>query len=1384
MHAQRDSIGSPRWRGLLLALVVAHAAAFEIAAEPLDPARVPEPLRPWIDWALRGHESERCPAQTGGAATLCAWPSRLSLELGERGGSFAQEWQIHESSWVALPGDARHWPEGVRSGGRELAVVERNGGPSVRLAPGRHSLAGSFRWSPLPELLRIPPETALVRVTVDGRELAFARREQDGTLWLRERSETTVAEAESLEIDVQRKLVDEVPTRLVTRIALRVAGRPRERLFGRALPEGFAPQALQSPLPARLEADGRLRVQLRPGVWDLWLAARAEAPKPAIGPPQPEGPWAPSEIWVFEARPALRVVSVEGGEQVDPSQTTLPPAWRNLPAYLLGPGRVLSLVERQRGDADPAADALSLERNYWLDFDGRGYTISDRIAGSVRRSDRLELREPALLGRAALAGRDQQITRRAGAAALGVEVPKGPIALDADARAEDARGRIAAVGWDHDFRSLSAQLHLPPGWRLLHAAGADRAETTWISRWQLFDLFAVLVLAMGVAQLFGRRAGALALAALALCYTEPGAPRWLFAFALGAEALRLALPAGRLQRLTEWLRFAALALLVLASLAFAVSQLRQVMYPGRVGPPVWEQPIGLEQRMDSPQVFAPTEGAPAPGVEESAVVGESPNRVAAERKLASATSVTSFDAEEIVALSMDEGGSSGADDRNLTRYALDPNARLNTGPGLPNWQWTRVALSWSGPVPRDQELRLWLASPALNAVLGVLRIALLALLLARIARGADWSRGGRPRPAITAALVLLSMLGMTPGARAELPSPELLDELRARLLEPPECRPSCAEVSELRLVVAPASLRLELRADAAAPTAIPLPGGAASWIPAQVMVDAAPAVALARDAASGAIWVGLAPGHHRVVALGALPERSSLELALPLRPRRVQVEAEGWSVSGVRDDGTPDASLQLTRLRAAGEERSEPTLAPGQLPPFARVQRRLVLALDWSVATVVRRDGGAPDSALTVEIPLLPGESVTSADVRVAQGIASVTLPPGSSAAAFDSTLAVQENLTLGSPVGAPWIAVWQLDASPTWHVDSEGVPPIHSENALREWRLWPGEPVRLQIARPEAAPGATLTFDRVALSAAPGLRATDTSLALTLRSSLGGEHRITLPEGAELTSAAIDGNPLPLRQDGAQVVLPITPGRHEAALAWREPRGIAGGLVYRGPALDLGQESVNAELSLAPPQDRWLLFARGPSLGPAVLFWPMLGIFTVVAFGLARVPHSPLRAPSWWLLGLGLTQVPVAAAALVALWLLALGWRGARGAALPNRAFDLAQVALVLQSAAALVALFVSVQRGLLGLPEMQIAGNGSTAWELRWYQDRSDALLPQPSILSVPLWVYRGLMLAWSLWLAISLVGWLRTGARAFTEGGVWKPLRRGSAEAARNG
>jgi hypothetical protein len=1339
--------------------------ALQAMAEPLAPREVPEPLRPWISWVMRDHESELCPTLQGEAARhACAWPARLSLEADSSGAHFTQEWEVYAEGFVPLPGDEKIWPHEVKVDEVPVAVVWHAGAPSVRIGTGTHRASGTFLWDAPPPLLSVPRETGLLSLRLRGEAIAFPSRDEQGRLWLEPKA-SLGGEEDKIELHVMRLVEDEVPLLVETRIALQVAGKNRELSLPSALLPNLLPISLESPLPARIEHDGRLVLQVRPGRWQITLKARSEGPSNELTlPAASQAPTAPAatsaeaafdanEVWAFSARPALRLVDPEGVAALDPQQTLLPSEWRSYPAFLLTPGATLRLVERRRGDAEPAPDQLTLSRTLWLDFDGGGYTVHDVLGGTLTRSWRLEVTPEMTLGRVAIGGSDQLVTKLPGAQTVGVEVREAKPHIEADARLEGLHSQVPAVGWRSDFTEVAATLNLPPGWRLFHASGVDFAAPTWIAGWSLLDLFLVLITALAAGRLFGGIAGLLALLALVLSWTEPLAPRWLWPAALAVEALVRALPLGRVRDGARLLRLGILVALVVFVVPFLVKEVREATYPG-LEPP---EP-GASYTAAQPRVPAPT-GPSSLSLQEMSVAKEAPLRSSSAYVKATPEAVR--------------------------RWAPDPNALIPTGPGLPTWRWQSVTLRWQGPVRSAQELQLWLVPPAGNFVLAWLRVGLVALFALLLLRSPTRGQGFFPRPghgasgAVVSAAIGLLAATLAGDARADYPPQALLDALRERLVANPECAPQCAAIPRLRVEAVRGTLRARLELAVAFETGVPLPGNARGWSPSQVTVDSTPARGLLRDAA-GVLWIALSPGRHQIVMEGPLPNRDAIEIPLPLRPARVEApEAaqDGWRVEGIHEDGVPEQNLQLIRTQRADEH--EASEAPVPLPPFVRIERQLELGLDWQVTTHVVRVS-PKGAAIVLAVPLLPGESVTTEGVRVEAGRVAASLAPEVFEVAWNSVLAQGDVLLLQAPDTVPWSEVWRVDASPIWHVEAAGIPPNQSlaetEGSLprlREWQPWPGEQVRLTITRPEGVPGQTLTIDGASLSEAPGLRASDSTLELTLRSSRGGQHAVTLPPAAELEWVQIDNKPQPIRLEGGKVTLPVVPGLQTVAITWREPYGIS--RVLRTPQVDLGTPAVNVALRIQPPADRWVLAVAGPRRGPAVLFWSLLAVVALIAAGLGRLRLTPLRGWHWMLLGVGLTQVPVPVSLVVVGWLLVLGWRRERGAALGDRAFRGLQLVIALWTPLALASLFFAIQQGLLGLPEMQVRGNGSSASELLWYQDRSAALFPRALMVSVPLLVYRAAMLSWALWLAFALLGWLRWGWTCFGEGGLWRSRRR---------
>jgi hypothetical protein len=1108
----------------------------------------------------------------------------------------------------------------------------------------------------------------------------------------------------------------------------------------------------------------------------------------------------------------LRLVTLEGLTPVDPAQTTLPQAWRKFPSFVVQPSETLKFNESKRGDPQPAPDRLALRRNIWLDFDGRGYTEQDQISGTMNSSWRLEMPAPSVLGRAAVAGADQFITaladpkRPAGdanPASVGIEVRRGQASVVADSRIETDSRKISAVGWRNDFNSVSATLHLPPGWRLLAARGADASRSAWVAKWTLLDLFLLLIVTLSFGRLFGAKWGAVALVGVTLAYHEASAPIAPWLVALAFIALIRALPKD--SKFAKWLqagRVLALLFVALTLLPFMVSQVRQAMYP------VLEKRIqtvfsedgyqyGRGQVLHDEQTMPPPPPAAAP-VAAPAVEVNAENLVPQEKSDRMEVTGSSISMNARKEKSANISAKQNAQFR-LDNY--DSKAMIQTGPGLPGWTWNSHPLSWSGPVEQGQQLSLWLVSPAWNALLRVLCVVLLgAMLLCILEMIKRWPMGLTPKQgepfdltsfgaslkdklgkgekgskaAGSAVALLLAIATFThpPNTQAQLPTQEILDKLKARLTVPPSCLPQCASIPRMSVSAAGESIALRLEIHASEDVAVPLPGGAKDWRAQQVLVDGKTAGTVARDA-EGTLWLQVPRGVHQVQLIGNSNELDVIAFALPLKPNRVDSQLDGWTLDGVNDNAQADSSITLSRA-AGSKKRSDATAADSKqssIAPFFLVERSLSLGLQWQVTTRVLRltPGNTPAS---LEVALLDGESITTPEPRTDKGKALVSMAPQTTEVVWESTLKEAPEITLVASKQSNQFEVWQLNPGTQWHFTLSGIAvTAHQEDSRwsPKWQPWPGESVKIAVSKPAGVSGQTLTVDGTLVTVKPGARATDTTFTTTLRSSRGGQHVIQLPEGASLQNVEINGQSQPIRLTGRDVRLPLVPGTQKVRITWRESTGI--GTHFVTPQVNVNAPSVNARIQLAMPSDRWTLFVGGPAIGPAVLIWGVLIVMLVVAYGLGHVTLTPLKMVQWALLGIGLTQVHPLAGAIFVGWLFALGIRKTHWPALSASLFNLGQIALAAWTFIALAILIYFVSRGLLGSPNMQIEGNGATAQLLSWFADRASPTLPSAWVISVPLWIYRGLMLLWALWLAFALLQWLKWGWMCFTTDGYWR-------------
>ncbi|MDR0967085.1 MAG: hypothetical protein LBM75_11430 [Myxococcales bacterium] len=1428
------------------------AAAPPTEPLPLAPTPIPEALAGWTDWVLK--DAERCPeiatpGTAGSITNACAWISELSLDLNQGGGTFAMRAELFGKSSVILPGSKSIWPNGVRVDGKATPVILRNERPTVFLDPGTHAIEGAFVWKAPPPELGIPPATALLALTLHGKRVAApARLEATGALILQSTAEAmgpknaTARQAvkeKAIELTVHRKLVDELPLQLITRMNLEISGSQREERIGPVLPQGFIPMDLTSPLPARLGDDGFLTIQARPGQTTIVLTARLEhleRPTQVLSLPTTTDAahWVEEEYWVFDARPNLRQVSVTGAQSIDPNQTALPSDWRTLAAYQMTPETRLELTEKHRGerDADATNDALSLSRIAWLDFDGKGFSVADTILGRLRQNRRLTSSPPLELGRAELVGRENLLLTRFKEKedGAGVELRAGPLQLKTEGRQRRGSGeRGLALGWDQTFQSVSVELNLPPGWRLLAATGLGSGfgQDTWLDEWSLLALFLLLFSAVAAAKLYGKLAGALTFVTMLLVIPESMGVVIVALLLLACEACLRLFGATKLRGLFAVLRWASRLALLLVVGNLCLEQLGPGVHPilekpgydfGRVGS-IDRYGSGNGSRGGFRELFATSANALAEEAYEYDELAASPS---------SRSGLKGVFASSSNALGSSNQQSASEPKRTASQEALrlDPSAAAQTGMGLPHWHWRSHAIAFNGPVDGSSaQLRLWLVPPWLHRAFAFLRVllcaALVVLFFGLMKRFTRTTQTGStdptqtppsPKPKSAAAAASASLLALlfvalpttalaqseNPKGAGPIPSQQLLDELRGRLLAKPACSPTCASLAKLDLALdaTKSTMRAQLDIHAEAPATLALPGIDSLPFPTSAKLGSGKAALLRDD--KGVLWAFVPQGIHTLVLEGPIPPRGSFQILLPEQPRQIAVEAKDFSIEGIQQDGQVRGALRVTHLSVksvpnepdrnrgdapsagAGDDSDGSLWSISHFPPVFEVERTVRLGLTWQVETTLRRLTPATESAL-IDVPLLSGEKVLTANAQIKNGRLQVNLPPHVQTYSWSSALDQTEALELRASADLPIFERWQLDIGRIWHVEfGGGVPMLAADGKLPKgefstelalFRPLPGESLALKITRPDAIDGPRLTLDELHLEVRPGDSQLEATLDLSFQASLGRQHPIRLPADAKLTSVEFNGQELSLRvETDGRMTLPITPGKTNVRVVWTQPSAPA--FFYEMPEIDVGLPSVNVSTKVIVPRDRWILFAGGAPVGPVVRFWSLLAGMLLLAFVLGRFGRTKLGFGSWFLLLIGFAVISISIPTVLIMvgWFLFLAWRS-RAPDLTDWKFNLRQIVIVLWTIAALITLIVAVGAGLLGEPDMQISGNASGSFTLNWFWDRSAASLRQPWFISVPMLAYKGAMLLWALWLALSLVSWLRWGFAAFGQGGLWK-------------
>ncbi len=1366
---------------------------------------VPPELEPWKKWVLYGHEDLSCPIGPLVPMRQCLWPISIQLDVDKNGAKFEQKVYLFKEGDVRLPGNDRFWPYSLKVDGHSIPVFSNAGNPIARLPSGYHIVSGKLPALSGRNTIPIPEGTALVTLKIDGKSVENPKVDsKKWLLFLHVPSSTKVIppkRKESIKIETFRLLEDDVPFFMEGLLRLSVSGTPRQLVLKDVIPAGFLPVELDFPMSAGFS--GRhLVLQVRPGLWQLRFRARSLGPVDKLKLWKRDPRLGPKEIWAFKPDIALRQVEVSGALSIDPSQSDVPKKWRTYPLYLVKDGQGLSFKIIRKGDPNPAPNRLSLQRRLWLNFSGKEYTFQDHIKGQMHRRWRMDLLPPFILGKVAVNGHQELITVASDGRGAGVEVRYRNLDIVAEGLVSGTGiSTIGVTGWKEDFDSVKTSLFIPPGWRVLAISGADITKGTWLDGWSLLDLFMVLVVSMAVLKVFGWGWAIIAFFVMVITVQDYSAPGWSWINPVAAAALLMVVKSERAKRRIRLFQLLSGVAILVFLVPYLADQVRTAIYPQ----------LGFGQ-------VAPNFDMPA-----SEPVNKQLKQKAPRRLRDSVRSRMGYSMYEKMARSGKTIDSlSSTVSKEMEELLVDPDAKVQTGPGIPLWHSRPVTISWSGPVRQGQIIRIFYLSPIWESAIKLLKLPLCLLLLLVVTGLLPKRRSNGGSKKMLALFLPMAMIllcfspckdasagpltanerpKMQTSFEGKMPSTDILEELEARLTGPPKCAPDCANIESMAIDVTSGQVLVRIRVASQALSYLRLPVNCNFWQPKEVVLEQETdsfkkGEALAdmpqghvaiKRLSDGNLAVQVPEGISDLLLSGPLPGGRELIFPLNSTLHNVSVKARPeWTISGI--DSMGNGSGQIRLVRADAEKAADKSLSPmettiistNQIPAFVRIERRFVLGRKWKIYTRVLR-ASAFSGPILLKYPLLPGEHVTSSSIKTSQvgarSVAVINMPQGSKELSWTSALDLSDHLVLKACHDPAIVEVWSLKIGTMWRFSLTGLPPLSikkdTEAQLYQsiWKPWPGEELKISLSRSVAKKGHTLTVDSCTVSQRPGKRSTETRLKLHLLSSLGGYHEFRLPKGAVLQELLVDGKPLSFDPNTRKVAIPLHPGSIEVELSWQEQKGLK--TRFSTTPVELGLTMNNLFINLDYPQNRWVLFAGGPRLGPAVLFWGVLAVAFFCAIALGRIKGIPISTLGWMILGAGMMPVSISSAFVVSTWLIALYLRMAyreRIEAMPAYIFNLIQAALVIFTFTALSALVFSVHQGLLGYPDMQIAGNGSYPGHLSWYHDRAD-VMPVGWLISLPLWVYRCIMLLWALWLSFSLMKWLAWGWKSFSAGCTWK-------------
>ena len=490
-----------------------------VPTRKINEKELPSILLPWVDWIKAKNLQEHCIVGNQNEQTCVFAPEIKITETAEvfdfeiNGASFLKEF------WMKIPSgqSSKVWPENVIINGKSGQIIEQEGFTLVKISKGNFTIKFNIKK----EAIKTEPNLMLAQNfliiknkttnnwTVENNQLIWISKKTDGNP--EEKIAANVAQNEN--IKVYRKLIDDIPLRLETRLQIVYSGKEKEIYLGKVLPENFNLLQIDSPLSVIQKEDG-FYVNLVSGEHTIRFNSYSFNNLSSINTKNLIKD-SQTEYWSIQNNLNIRQTEIKSANSVDPKQAFIPNEWRSLPAFSV----------KEKIDIQTIRRGLNLQNNLsyvaqrksWYGFNEEKMTHFDNMNFSNNGKSFMTFDSSILPKEVTINNQAQMIVEHE--KKQGIVLKQGNYAgtLQSQTTTEFSNTFIS----DSKQQLGSWNLTIAPRHRLIHVSGVDKAINSWSYNWNLYTIFAIFLISLSFYKLFGIPLAILSFSSIFLFQSNP-----------------------------------------------------------------------------------------------------------------------------------------------------------------------------------------------------------------------------------------------------------------------------------------------------------------------------------------------------------------------------------------------------------------------------------------------------------------------------------------------------------------------------------------------------------------------------------------------------------------------------------------------------------------------------------------------------------------------------------------------------------------------------------------------------------------------------------------------------------------------------------------------